>query len=319
MTHAPNPSEPGKKPPLSSRFKAWWNGQESEPAPAEPPPAATEAPASPAAHAAPAGPAQGMGKNGRPLWSATRIDVAEKMWGKGYILPGGEAAVNDIAKPLGLSTGRRVLNLGCGLGGAAQFLARKYAVAVDCRDFSPALVKIAGDRIAEDDLASLVTVGLFDPNNLSADGAYDCIFSQDTTICAFAQERLFEELTAGLAPGGRLMVVDYFLDDDADAGAPALGRWREAEPLEMRTIPVSEQQERLTRSGLDIRIVEDRTASTMTQVNKALAALNRFLQEVELPPETRSAIAAEINLWDARSAAIGAGLRYYMYQAGKPD
>ena len=72
-----------------------------------------------AAPAAPAAPRPAMpGVNsrfGKPLWSATRIGVVEKIWGDGFTSPGGDDYIPELVKPLGLNPAMSVLDLAAGL------------------------------------------------------------------------------------------------------------------------------------------------------------------------------------------------------------
>src|SRR5262245_25998041 len=50
---------------------------------------------------------------------------------------GGRAATSDVAKSLGLTANDRVLDVGCGLGGAARQIAGEYACHVNGIDLTP--------------------------------------------------------------------------------------------------------------------------------------------------------------------------------------
>src|SRR5579864_1581873 len=107
------------RPSFRTRFRAWWEGYDLPPRdqPAE---ALDAAPATAkAARPAPARAdskqpdpnAGALDRHGKPLWSATRIEVAEKLWGEGFIGPGGADYVPDLVKPLGLDKTMSVLDL----------------------------------------------------------------------------------------------------------------------------------------------------------------------------------------------------------------
>src|SRR3954447_19600443 len=102
--------------PWKKKLLAWWEGydlpeekKESQPQPA------VEA-------AAPAGAKPALtGVNsrfGKPLWSASRIQVVEKLWGDVFTSPGGDDYIPELVKPLGLNPAMSVLDLAAGLGGA---------------------------------------------------------------------------------------------------------------------------------------------------------------------------------------------------------
>ncbi|NKB50048.1 MAG: hypothetical protein GKS02_11895 [Alphaproteobacteria bacterium] len=53
-------------------------------------------------------------------WSDWRIDLMERLWGQGFLLPGGTDFVHELTKPLSLGSKASVLVLSAGMGGAGQ-------------------------------------------------------------------------------------------------------------------------------------------------------------------------------------------------------
>ena len=62
--------------------------------------------------------------------------------------PGGEGNVDKLVAGIDL-TGKRVLDIGCGIGGPAFVLARKYGAYVTGIDLEPQLIARATRRAAE--------------------------------------------------------------------------------------------------------------------------------------------------------------------------
>lgn len=57
----------------------------------------------------------------------------------------------DFLIKLGLEPGQRVLDLGCGTGGSAFFMARHYGVSVHGIDLSTNMINIAKDRLSREE------------------------------------------------------------------------------------------------------------------------------------------------------------------------
>ncbi len=76
------------------------------------------------------------------------LDVLEWVWGRDYMAPGGEGNVDKMVASLDLR-GRRVLDLGCGLGGPAFVVAKKYGAFVTGTDLEPKLIQRATARAVE--------------------------------------------------------------------------------------------------------------------------------------------------------------------------
>ena len=73
------------------------------------------------------------------------VTLLEMIWGEGYMAPGGEGNVVNIAEGLDMR-GKRVLDFGCGIGGPAFFLARNYGANVVGTDLEPQLIELAKQR-----------------------------------------------------------------------------------------------------------------------------------------------------------------------------
>ena len=73
------------------------------------------------------------------------VAMLELVWGEGFMAPGGEGNVAKMVEGLELE-GRRVLDLGCGLGGPACILAGKYGAHVVGIDLEAPLIERARRR-----------------------------------------------------------------------------------------------------------------------------------------------------------------------------
>jgi len=79
------------------------------------------------------------------------VTLLELIWGEGYMAPGGEGNVMKIAEGLEMRD-KRVLDIGCGIGGPAMFLARNYGANVVGTDLEPQLLELVEKRDAVEDL-----------------------------------------------------------------------------------------------------------------------------------------------------------------------
>lgn len=117
--------------------------------------------------------------------------------------------------------GAHVLDVGCGPGGAAAWLARTYGCKVDGVDIYPPFIALAQEKIAEQQLGSLVR---FSCGDITRDQlpqiTYDLILCIAVIYLIPDKRLFFRRLLAALAPGGRLLIADHFLD----AGVRSLDR-----------------------------------------------------------------------------------------------
>jgi len=77
----------------------------------------------------------------------TMVAFLEWIWGRDFMAPGGEGNVDKLVASIDLA-GKRVLDIGCGIGGPAFVLARKYGAHVTGIDLEPQLIERATRRAA---------------------------------------------------------------------------------------------------------------------------------------------------------------------------
>jgi len=297
------------KPTFRKRLHAWWEGYE---APAEPEAAGEDAPANvprpPPDPTKPDPDAGRLDRFGKPLWSATRIEVAEQLWGNGLIGPGGEDYVPDLVKPLGLDKTMSVLDLSAGLGGITRMMAKHFGAWVTGLELSPALAERGAEYSKKFDLARQAPITHYDPNFLELDRKFDAIFAKEIFFC-MDKEKIFTQIRQYLKPNGQLLFTDYLLADDIKL--EGLGGWAEAEKLVPCPWGPAQTASCLKALGFDLRIALDMTDVQMKLIMSKLAEFHSFLSERDLDHETKMAVTEEIGLWARRADALRHGLKLY--------
>lgn len=305
------------------RFKAWWEGYEVPPEEAKPEQApATDAKAGDARSPAPA--ATGVADHkancsrfGKPLWSASRIQVAEKIWGHGFSTPGGDDYIPELVKPLGLNPAMSVLDLSAGLGGAARKMAAAYGCWVTGLEASPVLAAAAQERSVMAGLAKQAPVSQYDPDNFRHAKRFDCVFAKEFFVFVRNREALTDGIELSLKPRGQLLFTDYVREKAGPVGG-MVQAWLDSEPIEPHPLTVAEVVNSLQQRNLDIRITEDITDAHRTMVLTAIQTLTGFLDKHSMDTETKLAVVEEVELWARRIAALQDGLRCYRFFALKP-
>ena len=131
------------------------------------------------------------------------------------------ATVDRIASRLGDLTGKRVLDIGAGFGGAARVLAEGHGAHVTCLNLST--VENARNRAMNADagLAAKIDVvdGSFDDLPFEA-ASFDVVWSQDAILHAPDRGAVLDEVARVLKPGGQFIFTDPMQADDlADTSA----------------------------------------------------------------------------------------------------
>jgi cyclopropane fatty-acyl-phospholipid synthase-like methyltransferase len=145
--------------------------------------------------------------------------IHRELWGAG-VTSSGEAAHHAHALVLGqLGRGdRRVLDLGCGVGAAALFLARRRPVEVVGVSISPGQIRLA-DRFAARDgeLQGSVRFAVADFTALPSElTGFDLAFAIESFVHADSAAAFFAQAAGALRPGGALVVIDDVRNGDRD-------------------------------------------------------------------------------------------------------
>lgn len=141
------------------------------------------------------------------------IKMLELIWGDGYMAPGGTGNVARMFA--GIDThGKRVLDIGCGIGGPALDMVRLHGVDVVGIDLESQLV----DRANKDahaaglgDRATFQTVKL-GPLPF-AGNSFDIVTSSGAITQAPNKKDIFEECMRVLRPGGSVTCYEWMRSD----------------------------------------------------------------------------------------------------------
>jgi SAM-dependent methyltransferase len=124
----------------------------------------------------------------------------------------GILATAELASAAGLDPSAHVLDLGCGIGGPARYLAATFGCEVTGIDLSPAFVDAATYLTARCGLADRVTFQVGDAVRLPFENAtFDAVFLQHVAMNIEDRGALYGEVRRVLAPEGRFITYDVVL------------------------------------------------------------------------------------------------------------
>ena len=157
------------------------------------------------------------------------------------------AGLRRMAAELRLGPGQTLVDLACGMGGPALWLARETGAHLVGVDVSAVGVRLAGERskrLGLSDTARFVT-GSFADTGLG-DSAADGIASEDALQYAPDKRAAFVEAARILKPGGRLVFTAFELDPERVASVPVLG-----------ADPAGDYRPALDDAGFDVDVYEE--------------------------------------------------------------
>jgi len=121
----------------------------------------------------------------------------------------GVAATAELAKLAGIAPGMSILDVGCGVGGPARFLAASYDCRVQGIDLSESFIDAARyltHRTALEGQVSFQTASALELP--FGDAGFDAVFLQHVAMNISDRERLYREIRRVLKPGGRFAAFD---------------------------------------------------------------------------------------------------------------
>ncbi|MBW2293163.1 MAG: methyltransferase domain-containing protein [Deltaproteobacteria bacterium] len=194
------------------------------------------------------------------------VATLELIWGEGFMAPGGEGNVTKMVEGLELD-GRRVLDLGCGIGGPACILAGKYGAHVVATDLEPPLIERARRRAATLGLSDQTEFEVVTPGRLSFDDeSFDLVISSGGVTQTADKLGILRECLRVLKPGGTFSGYDWMKSEGEYS--EDMRYWFEMEGLTYAMETPRGQQATLREAGFDEVSVVDGSAWYRTEVRK---------------------------------------------------
>jgi tocopherol O-methyltransferase len=209
--------------------------------------------------------------------------------------------VRQVAEHLNLGPEDRVLDAGCGVGGATRYMAEQFGVeAVGIANVDPL---IATARRRSSKLAGAGKVTFFNRDYRDTgfeDASFTRVFALESACYAPRKEDFLREAHRLLAPGGRLVVADGFRgrtdldEEEARTYNGCLDGWY------LPSLAVVEEfRDYLSRLGfrninyLDITAAVRRSSDYMYRRGKRALLFHRILSRLRLSPRAwyRNAVA----------------------------
>lgn len=234
-----------------------------------------------------------LNKMSKPLDGLTIEDLAPV----DHFHARGLAATVELADRLPIKAGQHILDIGCGLGGPARYIARRFQCMVSGLDITEPFVEAANKLTALLHMERQVKIEHGDGQHLPyTDSCFDGAYTQHVTMNVPDRPGFFSEAYRVLKPGAFFALTEHGLGPTGDLHYPV--PWS-ADGTGSYLVSPSETRSVLERTGFEAIVVEDTGA-------KYAAAYKMMVEKAEkgaLPPLGIHLLTGETALQKTRNAA----------------
>lgn len=241
------------------------------------------------------------------LYDEQSIVFLERLWGEGYLSPGGPEEVSRILEGIDV-IGATVVDIGCGAGGITASLAADYGAArVIGLDVEATVCGFAKRHVERRGVADRVEIRHVEPGPLPIeDTSVDIVFSKDAIIHIPDKEALARDAFRVLRPGGWFAASDWLISHDGEP-SPEMAAYIEAEDLDFAMASPARYEAALKAAGFEDVVLRNRNAWYREVARGELATLEgpqRAAFEKMLSP---GEIASQITTWKAMTKVLDTG------------
>ncbi len=183
---------------------------------------------------------------------------------------GGRKATEHAVAKMSLSGDGHVLDIGCGIGGAARYIASQVGCRVSGIDLTPEYIEVAraltdrtglGDKV-DFEVASALAMPF-------EDETFDAAITFHVAMNIRDRESLYGEIARVMKSGATLCIYDVMRKSDEALTFPV--PWAESNETSRLTTP-EEMNAFLGAAGFEVHDVEDRTDFALESFRQSLAA-----------------------------------------------
>lgn len=246
----------------------------------------------------------------------------QSAYGHGFLSPGGADELRRMVDGLGIE-GRDVLDMGCGVGGAAILLAGECgASSVLGIDVEAHTLELARTAVEAAGLSDRIALELVAPDSVPlADDRFDMMLAKDVFCHVADKAALIAEVFRVLRPGGALVIGDWIIDHVRPPSAAYEGWFGllSTGGLQFLFGTLTDYVAAIEAAGLRAVAVRDNSAAAEADARRQLEHARGPAREATIRDlgeqgyETRNAITL------GRADAIASGtIQHYHFQARKP-
>lgn len=258
-----------------------------------------------------------------PVWPRAKIAISQRVFGRGFVAPGGADTAVEMVKSLGLDPVQSVLDLTMGAGGFSAALASRYGVWITGYERNPALFDQAAVELPAIKSGDQVRANFYDPETVELPRKkFDVVLFVDEMHRIQDRVGMIEKIHQSMKDWGQFLLGDYVIPDDSPP-SKRLEAWLQSrgEPVTLWTR--SQYETALSNQGFDVRVIRDVSQNQVELIRRDFAEFVAALNADRQVTETRVGREALMSLaedWSRLASLLQAGeLQLMRFVSMKPE
>lgn len=244
---------------------------------------------------------------GSELYSDQLIDMLERVWGAGWLSPGGPEEVARLLEGLPIG-GKSVLDIGCGAGGIDVALVEnhgaRYVTGIDVEDTVLAHARWTVDKAGLADRIGCLKAA---PGPLPfAPESFDIVFSKDSIVHIPDKHALMREVFRVLRPGGWFVASDWLIGHDGPP-SPEMAAYIAAEGLDFGMASPTKYRDAMERAGFVDISIASRNAWYAERATEELALMQGPMYGDGVTRLGKEFVDHNIGIWSAMLPVLRTG------------
>ena len=248
----------------------------------------------------------GNSENGE-LYHPQLIAMLERVWGEGWLSPGGPEEVARLLRGMDIR-GKSVVDIGCGGGGVDLCLVQDHGAGfVTGLDVEDSVLNHARSLVASAGLGNRIGIIKVAPGLLPfPPESYDIVFSKDSIVHIPDKHALMRDVFRVLKPGGWFVASDWLIGHDGEPSA-MMNAYIASEGLDFGMASPGRYAEAMAAAGFGDITTESRNAWYRERAREELATMKGSLYAEAVANLGREFVDHNIEIWSNMLPVLESG------------
>lgn len=241
------------------------------------------------------------------LYHSRLIAMLERVWGEGWLSPGGPEEVTRLLRGMNIA-GKSVVDIGCGAGGVDLCLVRDHGAGyVTGLDVEDTVLNHARSLVMAAGLDNRIGIIKVAPGPLPfPPESYDIVFSKDSIVHIPDKHALMRDVFRVLKPGGWFVASDWLIGHDGEPSA-MMKAYIASEGLDFGMASPGRYAEAMVAAGFADTATESRNAWYRERAREELATMKGSLYAEAVARLGREFVDHNIEIWSNMLPVLESG------------